>query len=105
MSDDTPSAKKPPWYLRYLLPILRLIKYIITLFNWGKNWFYFLILIIAIFGGLCAFFIPLIITVPFKDGDTVQALRQAILVTVAGLLTMLTLWENRRKKSSGKGQE
>ena len=97
MSDDTPSAKKPPWYLRYLLPILRLIKYIITLFNWGKNWFYFLILIIAIFGGLCAFFIPLIITVPFKDGDTVQALRQAILVTVAGLLTMLTLWENRRK--------
>lgn len=73
------------------------LKRFITYANWGKNWLYIILLLIVLFGGGSAYVIPLIISTPFKDGDTVPALRQAILVTIAGLLTMLTLWENRRK--------
>ena len=73
------------------------LKRFIAYVNWNKNWLYIILLLIALFGGGSDYIIPLMIPTPFKDGDTVPALRQAILVTVAGLLTMLTLWENRRK--------
>ena len=73
------------------------LKHFIAYVNWNKNWLYIILLLTVLLGGGSAYIIPLIIPSPLKDGDTVPALRQAILVTVAGLLTMLTLWENRRK--------
>lgn len=64
---------------------------------WSKNWFYATLISIAIIGSFCAFCLPLLISEPFSPGDSVAALRHAILAATGGLLAMLTLWENRRK--------
>ena len=62
-----------------------------------QNQFYIALFGTAIIGALCAFSIPLSIAEPFSAGDSVAALRQAILAATGGILAMLTLWENRRK--------
>lgn len=64
---------------------------------WSRNWFYTALISIAIIGSFCAFCLPLLISEPFSAGDSVAALRHAILAATGGLLAMLTLWENRRK--------
>lgn len=64
---------------------------------WSRNWFYTALISIAIIGSFCAFCLPLLISEPFSAGDSVAALRQAILAATGGVLAMLTLWENRRK--------
>lgn len=64
---------------------------------WSRNWFYTALISIAIIGSFCAFCLPLLISEPFRPGDSVATLRQAILAATGGVLAMLTLWENRRK--------
>lgn len=64
---------------------------------WSRNWFYTALITIAVIGAFCAFCVPLFIPEPFSAGDSVAALRQAILAATGGILAMLTLWENRRK--------
>lgn len=64
---------------------------------WSRNWFYTALISIAIIGSFCAFCLPLLISEPFRPGDSVATLRHAILAATGGLLAMLTLWENRRK--------
>ena len=64
---------------------------------WRRNWFYTALIAIAIIGAFFAFSLPLLIAEPFSTGDSVAALRQAILAATGGILAMLTLWENRRK--------
>lgn len=64
---------------------------------WSRNWFYTALIVIAIIGAFCAFYIPLHISEQFSAGDNVAALRQAILVATGGTIAMLTLWETRRK--------
>lgn len=64
---------------------------------WRRNWFYTALIAIAIIGAFFAFSLPLLIAEPFSAGDSVAALRQAILAATGGILAMLTLWENRRK--------
>lgn len=64
---------------------------------WSRNWFYTALIVIAIIGAFFAFSVPLLIAEPFSAGDSVAALRQAILAATGGILAMLTLWENRRK--------
>ena len=62
-----------------------------------QNRFYIILFGTAIIGALCAFCIPLFIAEPFSVGDSIAALRQAILAATGGILAMLTLWETRRK--------
>lgn len=64
---------------------------------WSRNWFYTALISIAVIGSFCAFCLPLLISEPFSAGDSVAALRHAILAATGGILAMLTLWENRRK--------
>lgn len=64
---------------------------------WSRNWFYTALITIAVIGAFCAFCVPLFIPEPFSMGDSVAALRQAILAATGGILAMLTLWETRRK--------
>ena len=64
---------------------------------WSRNWFYTALISIAVIGSFCAFCLPLLISEPFSAGDSVAALRHAILAATGGVLAMLTLWENRRK--------
>ena len=64
---------------------------------WGKNWFYTVLIAVAVIGGLSAFGLPLIVSQPFSAGDSISTLRQAILAATGGVLAILTLWENRRK--------
>ena len=64
---------------------------------WSRNWFYAALISIAVIGSFCAFCLPLLISEPFSAGDSVAALRHAILAATGGVLAMLTLWENRRK--------
>jgi hypothetical protein len=64
---------------------------------WSKNWFYTVLITIALIGGLSAFGLPLILSQPFNAGDSISTLRQAILAATGGVLAILTLWENRRK--------
>ena len=64
---------------------------------WSRNWFYTALISIAIIGSFCAFCLPLLISEPFRPGDSVATLRQAILAATGGVLAMLTLWETRRK--------
>lgn len=64
---------------------------------WSKNWFYAALISVAIIGSFCAFCLPLLISEPFRPGDSVATLRQAILAATGGVLAMLTLWETRRK--------
>lgn len=64
---------------------------------WGKNWFYTVLIAVAVIGGLSAFGLPLMVSQPFSAGDSISTLRQAILAATGGVLAILTLWENRRK--------
>ena len=64
---------------------------------WRKNWFYTVLIAVAVIGGLSAFGLPLIVSQPFSAGDSISTLRQAILAATGGVLAILTLWENRRK--------
>lgn len=64
---------------------------------WSRNWFYTALISIAVIGSFCAFCLPLLISEPFRPGDSVATLRHAILAATGGVLAMLTLWENRRK--------
>ena len=59
---------------------------------WSRNWFYTTLISIAIIGFFCAFCLPLHISEPFSAGDSVAALRQAVLAATGGILAMLTLW-------------
>ena len=64
---------------------------------WRRNWFYAALILIAIIGSLCAFYLPLHISEPFSAGDSVAALRQAILAATGGVLAMLTLGKTDAK--------
>ena len=64
---------------------------------WSKNWFYTVLIAIALVDGLSAFGLPLIVSQPYSAGDSISTLRQAILAATGGILAILTLWESRRK--------
>ena len=64
---------------------------------WSKNWFYTVLIAIALIDGLSAFGLPLIVSQPYSAGDSISTLRQAILAATGGVLAILTLWESRRK--------
>ena len=64
---------------------------------WRKNWFYTVLITVALLGGLGAFWIPFRLPQPFSKGDSISTLRQSILAATGGILAILTLWENRRK--------
>ena len=64
---------------------------------WRKNWFYTVLIAVALLGGLGAFWIPFRLPQPFSKGDSISTLRQSILAATGGVLAILTLWENRRK--------
>ena len=64
---------------------------------WSKNWFYTVLIAIALIDGLSAFGLPLIVPQPYSAGDSISTLRQAILAATGGVLAILTLWESRRK--------
>lgn len=64
---------------------------------WIRNWFYTALISIAVIGSFCAFCLPLLISEPFSAGDSVAALRHAILAATGGVLAMLTLWETDAK--------
>lgn len=65
---------------------------------WSKNWFYTILIAVAVIGGVCAFLVvPFVVPQPFSKDDSISTLRQAVLVATGGVLAILTLWENRRK--------
>ena len=65
---------------------------------WSKNWFYTILIAVAVIGGVCAFLVvPFAVPQPFSKDDSISTLRQAVLVATGGFLAILTLWENRRK--------
>ena len=65
---------------------------------WSKNWFYTILITVAVIGGVCAFLVvPFVVPQPFSKDDSISTLRQAVLVATGGVLAILTLWENRRK--------
>jgi len=64
---------------------------------WRKNWFYTVLIAVALLGGLGAFWIPFRLPQPFSKGDSISTLRQSILAATGGVLAILTLGENRRK--------
>lgn len=65
---------------------------------WSKNWFYTILIAVAVIGGVCAFWVvPFVVPQPFSKDDSISTLRQAVLVATGGFLAILTLWENRRK--------
>ena len=64
---------------------------------WSKNWFYTVLITVALLGGVGAFWIPFWPSQPFSAGDSISTLRQAILAATGGVLAILTLWETRRK--------
>ena len=64
---------------------------------WSKNWFYTVLIAIALIDGLSAFGLPLIVSQPYSAGDSISTLRQVILAATGGVLAILTLWESRRK--------
>ena len=66
---------------------------------WRKNWFYTVLITVALLGGLGAFWIPFRLPQPFSKGDSISTLRQSILAATGGILAILTLWENRRKNT------
>lgn len=69
---------------------------------WRRNWFYVILITLAIVGVLCAFFLPLLILGFKSGGETTDSLRKAILAVLAGALTMLTLSETHRKNNQEK---
>ena len=69
---------------------------------WSRNWFYTVLILLAVIGVPCAFFVPPIIPGLTNDGNTVVSVRQGILAVLAGALTMLTLSETHRKNTHEK---
>ena len=69
---------------------------------WSRNWFYTVLILLAVIGVPCAFFVPPIIPGLTNDGNTVVSVRQGILAVLAGALTMLTLSETHRKNNQEK---
>ena len=71
---------------------------------WRKNWFYTVLIAVALLGGAWAFLFPLAINADFsKDGDG-AALRQTLIYTAGGLLGVITLGETHRKNSLEKAK-
>ena len=71
---------------------------------WRKNWFYTVLIAVALLGGAWAFLFPLAINADFsKDGDG-AALRQTLIYTTGGVLGVITLGENHRKNSLEKAK-
>ena len=69
---------------------------------WRRNWFYTVLISLAVIGVPSAFFVPPIIPGLTNDGNTVVSVRQGILAVLAGALTMLTLSETHRKNNQEK---
>lgn len=69
---------------------------------WSRNWFYTVLILLAVIGVPSAFFVPTLIPGLKDDGNTVVSVRQSILAVLAGALTMLTLWETHRKNTHEK---
>ena len=70
----------------------------------SRNWFYITLILLALAGIICAFYVPQNISGLEHQGNSVASVRQAILAVFAGALTMLTLWENHRKNTHEKNK-
>lgn len=70
----------------------------------SRNWFYITLILLAIAGIICAFYVPQNISGLEHQGNSVASVRQAILAVFAGALTILTLWENHRKNTQEKNK-
>lgn len=82
---------RPPWWKRFII--------------WcARNWFYITLILLALAGIICAFYVPQNIAGLEHQGNSVPSVRQAILAVFAGALTMLTLWENHRKNTHEKNK-
>lgn len=69
---------------------------------WRKYWFYTVLILLAVIGVPCAFFVPPLIPGLINDGNSIVSVRQGILAVLAGALTMLTLSETHRKNAQEK---
>lgn len=86
---------RPPWWKRLIIWCVR---------KYSKNWFYITLILLALVGIICAFYVPQNISGLEHQGNSVASVRQAILAVFAGALTMLTLWENHRKNTHEKNK-
>lgn len=86
---------RPPWWKRLIIWCAR---------KYSKNWFYITLILLALVGIICAFYVPQNISGLEHQGNSVASVRQAILAVFAGALTMLTLWENHRKNTQEKNK-
>ncbi|MDU2572008.1 MULTISPECIES: pentapeptide repeat-containing protein [unclassified Rothia (in: high G+C Gram-positive bacteria)] len=86
---------RPPWWKRLIIWCAR---------KYSKNWFYITLILLALVGIICAFYVPQNISGLEHQGNSVASVRQAILAVFAGALTMLTLWENHRKNTHEKNK-
>lgn len=86
---------RPPWWKRFIIWCAR---------NCSRNWFYITLILLALAGIICAFYVPQNISGLEHQGNSVASVRQAILAVFAGALTMLTLWENHRKNTHEKNK-
>lgn len=71
---------------------------------WSRNWFYIVLISLAVTGVFSAFFVPPLIPGLTNDGNSVVSVRQGILAVLAGALTMLTLSETHRKNTYEKNR-
>lgn len=71
---------------------------------YSRNWLYITLILLAFAGIICAFYVPQNIPGIEHQGNSVASVRQAILAVFAGVLTMLTLWENHRKNTQEKNK-
>lgn len=90
-STEDSSQIRPPLWKRFVI--------------WcSRNWFYIALILLALAGIICAFYVPQNISGLEHQGNSVASVRQAILAVFAGVLTMLTLWENHRKNTHEKNK-
>lgn len=90
-STEDSSQIRPPLWKRFVI--------------WcSRNWFYITLILLALAGIICAFYVPQNISGLEHQGNSVASVRQAILAVFAGALTMLTLWENHRKNTHEKNK-
>ena len=90
-STEDSSQIRPPLWKRFVI--------------WcSRNWFYITLILLALAGIICAFYVPQHISGLEHQGNSVASVRQAILAVFAGALTMLTLWENHRKNTHEKNK-
>ena len=97
MVDSTEDSlqTRPPWWKRLIIWCAR---------KYSKNWFYITLILLALVGIICAFYVPQNISGLEHQGNSVASVRQALLAVFAGALTMLTLWENHRKNTHEKNK-